>query len=492
MDARRLGPRLGGALTLANVIAAVGVFAFLVLALEAPLSDPACDCWTTDAVQFVITVVVLSAVANVVGARLCRPVETWLAEDRPPTPRERRATLAQPAWQAMNTFAIWSVGIVVYPIGSLLLFDHSVAHALRVADGIFFGALMASALTYLIVERMLRPVYARALAGQPAGSPSPGVLRRLLLVWALGSGVPLFGVTIAPTVIESDNWKLPIAVLGALGLAAGVVMTGFAAHAVAVRLASLRSALASVEAGDLDVRVDVDDPGEVGELQAGFNRMVDGLRERRRLHDLFGRQVGEQVARLALERGADLGGEQQEAAVLFADLIGSTGLALDRPPREVVETLNRFFEIVVRVVNDAGGYVSRFEGDGAVCVFGAPVVSPDCAAQSLRAARRLVDALHAAGLDAGVGVSAGTVVAGNVGTSERYEYTVIGDPVNEAARLTELAKTHDRRALAGDAAVERADVEALNWGSADEVVLRGRTRPTAVYVPTDVVSPLSP
>ena len=487
MDVRRLGWHLGGAVTAANVVAAVAVFAFLALALEAPLSEPECACWSSDVALFVGTVVVLAVAANLMGARLCRPVEQWLREDRPPTDRERRATLAQPAWQAMNALAVWGIALVVYPLGSVLFFDHSVAHALRVADGIFFGALMAAGLTYLIVERVLRPVYARVLAGRSSGVPSPGVQRRLLLVWALGSGVPLLGVVVAPTVVEAADWKRPMMVLGVSGLGAGVVMTGFAAHAVAVRLAGLRSALAAVETGALDVRGEVDDPGEVGELQVGFNRMVDGLRERRRLHDLFGRQVGEQVAQIALERGADLGGEQQEAAVLFVDLVGSTALALDRPPREVVDTLNRFFEIVVGVVNDAGGYVSRFEGDAAVCVFGAPVVSPDCAAQALRAARLLVEQLAEVDLDAGVGVSAGTVVAGNVGTKERYEYTVIGDPVNEAARLTELAKTHERRAIASDAAVARADVEALNWGAAAEVVLRGRTRPTLTYVPADVV-----
>jgi adenylate cyclase len=88
------------------------------------------------------------------------------------------------------------------------------------------------------------------------------------------------------------------------------------------------------------------------------------------------------------------------------------------------------------------------------------------------------------GLDAAVGVSAGTVVAGNVGAEERFEYTVIGDPVNEAARLSDLAKAHVGRVLASDEAVERAGTEAGHWVVTDEVVLRGRSEATLIYQPT--------
>ena len=128
------------------------------------------------------------------------------------------------------------------------------------------------------------------------------------------------------------------------------------------------------------------------------------------------------------------------------------------PPGEVVATLNAFFQAVVDTVQAEGGWVNKFEGDGALCVFGVPAFQPDHEQRALRAARALpgrlaeVRAAHP-GLDAGIGVSSGTVVAGNVGTEERFEYTVIGRPVNEAARLTDLAKQRPGRVLASAAAV---------------------------------------
>jgi adenylate cyclase len=130
--------------------------------------------------------------------------------------------------------------------------------------------------------------------------------------------------------------------------------------------------------------------------------------------------------------------------------------------------------------------VNKFEGDAALCVFGAPVPQPDHAARALAAARELCTTLSSrdGGLRAAIGVSCGEVVAGNVGAEERFEYTVIGDPVNEAARLTELARDRDGRLVASARIVEAAgEQEAARWRLDGEVVLRGRPEPTRLAEP---------
>jgi adenylate cyclase len=271
--------------------------------------------------------------------------------------------------------------------------------------------------------------------------------------------------------------------LVAIGLVVGALMTVYVVRSVAEPIAGVRDALAAVERGDLSVAVPVDDGGEIGRLQAGVNQMVEGLRERQRIADLFGRHVGDEVARQALDQEIRLGGECRQASALFVDLRDSTGLAATTPPEQVVEVLNRFFTVVVEAVSAEGGWVNKFEGDGALCVFGAPVGQPDHAARALRAARTLRTRLVDAGLSAAIGVSAGEVVAGNVGTEARYEYTVIGDPVNEAARLTEAAKDHDGATLASDAAIGLAGDEGGAWQPVVEVRLRGRTAVTRAFAP---------
>jgi adenylate cyclase len=221
-------------------------------------------------------------------------------------------------------------------------------------------------------------------------------------------------------------------------------------------------------------------------LQAGFNRMAEGLRERDRIRDLFGRQVGRDVALAALRDGTRLGGEEREIGAVFVDLVGSTSLALELAPTEVVELLNRFFEVVVEVVETEGGLVNKFEGDAALCVFGAPVARADPAADALRAARALERRLarEVPELEFGIGVSAGPAVAGNVGAEQRFEYTVIGDPVNEAARLCDLAKQRDGRVLASEASLTRAAVpERKEWELGGSALLRGRDMPTGLAAP---------
>src|SRR5918995_779198 len=341
-----------------------------------------------------------------------------------------------------------------------------------------------------------RPVRALASGGgaPPREGCAPGVAGRLTMAWSLGTGIPLLGISVIAVASlfhgEEDAGLVAAAVafLAAIGMVVGMLSISMAARSVAEPVAAVRRAIARIEDGELDVTVPVDDGSEVGLLEAGFNRMAAGLRERERLHDLFGRHVGRDVARAALENDGEveLGGEVREVAALFVDLTGSTRLAARQPPAEVVALLNRFFCIVVELVEEHGGWVNKFEGDAALCVFGAPVPRHDAASDALRAARGLRERLvrELRGADAGIGVSAGPAVAGNVGAKERFEYTVIGDPVNEAARLCELAKDHPGRLLASDAVLRRAgDEEAAHWVVRRQLLLRGRDRETGLAEP---------
>lgn len=180
----------------------------------------------------------------------------------------------------------------------------------------------------------------------------------------------------------------------------------------------------------------------------------------------------------------ELGGTERLAATLFVDVIGSTTLAAQRRPTEVVEILNKFFAVIVRAVEEHDGLVNKFEGDAVLAIFGAPIDLDDAAGSALAAARDIAYGLaeEVPELSAGIGVSHGAVVAGNVGAIERFEYTVIGDPVNESARLSELAKRDPRRPLASGRAVEAAQrTEADRWEEQETTSLRGRTEETTVF-----------
>ena len=417
------------------------------------------------------------------GTVLQRRTLNWMLNNRPPTARDTLRVARLPLQMGLITVCIWAVDAALFAIAALIT-DASTSTALRVGAGIMLAGLTTAAITYLLVARAAQPVLEIAMRVNPPGErPTLGVRSRLLLYWLLTSAVPLIGIVLILT--GPDSTRLRVGALAAvlLSLAVGVFANILLARALGNPLRSMVDAVHAVGRGDLTVSVTVADSGEIGLLESGINDMVAGLRERDRVQDLFGRHVGPAVAAEALRSGVTLSGETRDVVALFVDITGSTALTRRVKPSEFVGMLNRFFEVVVSEVESHGGLVNKFEGDAALCVFGAPVSLIDAPTAALIAARRIRDRVVAAGeVSIGIGVAAGPVVAGQIGSSSRLEYTVIGDAVNEAARLTDLAKGLPGCLVASEAVLRAASpVEREKWHTAGEVTLRGRDVATHVW-----------
>lgn len=492
-DRRRIARRVLGHLRvfipLANWAGALIVFAYFAWAFPPVESQDAFGTTGVNALAGLAYLALVSLYSWWRAESYERVLLRWRTDDSPPTDDDRRELMAIPSEMTKLSAINWAAAI---PVFFLINLDYSFELACDVAGSIVLAGLTSCAAVYLVAERITRPALAYVLDPRSTQfERSLGIGPRIVLTWALLSGVPLIGIISIPLGrLPEDPQDLvaPIAFVAGLGLVIGLLGMKVVAQNIARPVRKLRDAMDRVGTGDIDFDVEVDDASEVGRLQAGFNQMVEGLRERRQLRDLFGKQVGDDVAREALERGVKLGGEQRTVAALFIDIVGSTALATRERPERVVDLLNGFFRTVVDVVAEHGGMVNKFEGDGALCVFGAPTERDDYAASALAVARELRDRLaDTSTLDAAIGVSCGTAVAGNVGAEERYEYTVIGDPVNEAARLCELAKHRPGRTLASAGTVAAAgEPEAAQWQVDGEVRLRGRAEPTRLAFPADV------
>src|SRR5205823_3415583 len=174
-----------------------------------------------------------------------------------------------------------------------------------------------------------------------------------------------------------------------------------------------------------------------GDLARSFNEMTAGLAERERIREAFGTYVDREVADHILREGTSLAGEEVEVTMMFIDIRNFTGFAERSSAPEVVATINRLFECAVPLIHEHGGHVDKFVGDGLLAVFGAPRRQADHADQALTAAleiERAVGDEFAGEIEIGIGLNSGTVVAGNVGGAGRFEFSVIGDAVNVAAR----------------------------------------------------------
>ena len=359
-----------------------------------------------------------------------------------------------------------------------------------IAASVLFAGIATASSSLLFTQRVTRPVVAAASRDFDGRVTAPGVQARLILMWTLTTALP--SLTIAVMVVcrangwlipESASVDVPVVLLSLVSVFLGLRTLMLVSISISDPLREIIDGMADVEQGRIGKQVDVYERSEIGRLQSGFNRMVAGLQERDRLRDLFGRHVGPDVVSMAVDADDVLSGDVREVAVLFVDVTGSTALAMTRTPAEVADVFNDFFRIVVAAVDAHDGLINKFQGDAALAVFGAPIASETAAASALAAARTLGAALGRQELDYGIGVSAGPAFAGNIGAENRYEYTVIGDPVNEAARLADIAKALPARIACSGAAVERAGTEAGHWDRHGEVTLRGRSEPTYVHVP---------
>jgi adenylate cyclase len=470
-------------LGLGSSVAGSGVVALL-LALQGAPNEVGDRAWIVTACAAGYVALAL-LVGSLWTAWLQRRTVVWFVLGRPPTQAEARRALRLPVDMAIVSGTLWLIGTAL--MGVLVWALGSAIDALGIALTIVLGGLTTVGLTYLAAEWVARPVMTMALdVSPPKGALPVTVLTRLILTWALASGVPLLGVLVVstPADLGTGDRTPSLILLSVIGLVVGAFGTALLARAVASPLHRLRVALDTIARGSTDVSVSVDDSSEIGMLQTSVNDLVAGLREQERMRDLFGRHVGADVARHALEYGASLSGDVRDVTALFVDVVDSTALAYRTPPEELVGKLNRLFTSVVDAVSARGGLVNKFQGDAALCIFGAPTRLADPATAALSAARAIRDAVREAGeLDLGIGVASGPVFAGQLGTSSRFEYTVIGDAVNEAARLTESAKSVPDRILASDAVIEASLAgERARWAPHGDIHLRGRQEPTATWI----------
>lgn len=429
-----------------------------------------------------------------IGTRGLWRLRRWLIEERPTTLAEIRLVLYAPFRLLLVQLTLWWAAAVLF---GLLDTQYGAGLALRVGTTVALTGLVTASTAYLAIERLLRSAAARALAdGLPRRFAVPGITTRIMLAWAVGSGVLLAGIVAIGALAVAhaagiDVTKLGVAmiVLGGTGLLVGLIAVILAARTTADPIAALRRALDRVRTGDFTVRVPVYDGSQIGQLQLGFNAMVAGLAERERIREAFGTYVDPEVAARILEEDTNLDGEEIEVTVMFIDVRDFTGFAERTSAPEVVAALNRLFERIVPVIHRHGGRVDKFVGDGLLAVFGAPRRQPDHADHAFAAALEIADALSDTQLQVGIGLNSGTVVAGNIGGDQRYEFSVIGDAVNVAARVEAATRQTGDRVLVSERTARLLCHPAAELVERTGVELRGKRESVRVYTPAAATDP---
>ncbi len=254
----------------------------------------------------------------------------------------------------------------------------------------------------------------------------------------------------------SDFRSLPwyLVLLTGIVLVVVVILAVFAAiflsRGITRPLIELSREAQKVQAGDLSGQVEILSQDEVGLLGQTFNTMTAGLRERERERDVFGRVVSPAVREKLLTGQLALGGETRRVTVLFTDIRNFSTMVETMPAQEAVGFLNEYLTQMTEAIRPWGGFINNFIGDAIVVIFGAPLDQPEHEKNAVAAAIAMRDRLASLNRDrlkqgrpeihSGIGIATGEVVAGQIGSMERIQYTVIGDTVNVAARLETLTK----------------------------------------------------
>ncbi|MBI3552480.1 MAG: HAMP domain-containing protein [Elusimicrobia bacterium] len=271
------------------------------------------------------------------------------------------------------------------------------------------------------------------------------------------------------------------------GLCALFVLVSLFASTAFARLLTrpiveMRDKVKLITSGRLEMRAAVESRDEIGQLAAAINRMIDTLS-----HYLPVKLVG-QV--LGSESDLKLGGSRMPVTAYFSDIAGSTTIAEKLKPEEVVGLLNEYLTAMSDIIEETGGTVDKYEGDAVMAFWGAPVEQADHAKLACEAALKQMKAIEPLrdkwkregkpDVTFRVGLNSGDVIAGNMGSNRRFNYTIMGDVVNLASRLEGANKNYGSRIMLGETTRALAG-DAFECRKLDRIRVVGKTIPVTVY-----------
>jgi adenylate cyclase len=298
------------------------------------------------------------------------------------------------------------------------------------------------------------------------------------------------GISLETLQKKISETRLFVISLTLLIISAGIGISFFISTQFSKPIYMLVNGTREIKNGNYNFKIDLLSNDELGDLTASFNDMAEGLRKKEIIQDAFGKYVAPEVVDMILKHPDEkwLKGKKLEATVMFADIRGFTSFSENTIPEEVIAVLNNYFTLATEIIFQYDGHVDKFIGDEVMAVFGVLLEHEDHPARAVMAALALQKELNTANLKlensgkkpvkVGIGINVGELIVGNIGSKKRMEYTVIGDTVNFASRLTRLAGPDE--IIISDSVYQKVSevviVEAL-----DSVMVKGKSAPVKIY-----------
>lgn len=279
-------------------------------------------------------------------------------------------------------------------------------------------------------------------------------------------------------------------VIGIAFLIIGISGSVYISKRLTSNLDRVVSSMKMVEEGNLDLKVAVKSKDEIGDMANTFNLMLEGLREREKIKDIFSRYVSKQVAeRIFKERDAiKLEGERRRVTILFADIRGFTTIAEKMSPEEVVSMLNEYFSVIIDIVFIYGGIIDKFIGDAIMVIYNAPLTQDAHELRAILSGLSIQKAISDINkrreregnvtVEMGIGINTGDAVAGSIGSEKRMEYTVVGSEVNLAQRIVSIS---GRGQILISESTYNSVKDFVKVSALEPITVKGMENPVAVY-----------
>lgn len=423
-------------------------------------------------------------------------------KDEFPTEKVMRRALSLPSFIASISLLGWLIALSMATYFLLISWNGvSLSLVLRSAYLYLAQGLLVFVFNYYLFDimgrRKLIPiVFREARISDVKRVRNFSLKARFLILWM---AITILPVSIFLLIINALSGYVPEVAklfygksfgMAVFFLIATFLITTFIARAISRPLSEMDQAAKRIQEGDFEISVTVLSADELGRLCESLNTTAKSLGEKELIKDTFGRMVDPNVRDYLLAGNLKLGGESKTATVLFADIRDFTTMSEAMNPVELVTLLNRYFSAMTFAIESEGGMVNKFIGDAVMALFGVPVSQADHADAAIRASVKMQVALaelnrelkseRKGEIRIGIGIHSGELVAGNIGSGSRMEYTVIGDTVNVASRIEGLCKKTGESLLISKDTVQllssREDLETLG-----NFEVKGRVEPVQVF-----------
>ena len=415
----------------------------------------------------------------------------------------RRRLLNEPFFLIALDLLIWIMAAFLYPA----ILSTANAHKATIW-GIFFTNLQSGLITtttaffvfeFFLQRRVIPHFFSGGGLYETPGTIKIRIRTRLIAFLFACNIIPFFSLLSIPIELRfvdmnssglSETFSLFIVVYSLTFMAVGVWLCFLISGNLTKPIQAIIRVLRDVQNGNFDSRIRVTSNDEIGYTGDVINEMNQGLKEGGFIKETFGKYVSEEVRDEILSGNIPLDGEMKNVTVLFADLRDFTPMVESLPPKEVVLSINTYFQEMAAAIRAHNGLVLQYIGDEIEAVFGAPLSRQDHAELAVRAAMDMTKKLASVNRDIesrgnpplahGIGIHSGPVLAANIGSPERLSYALVGDTVNLASRLQGLNKTLGTEMILSKSTFDRLN-DPFPVRRLPDTRVKGKDRPVEIY-----------